>query len=100
MSLKLLFYWTSVNVFFRDGQWVSDDKLGGVVTNLHQPGHWDLYDQFAARFPSEHRVFYAIGCHPKEANLLSNTNLKRLEDMLQKPRVVAVGECGLDYSAR
>ena len=72
----------------------------GVVTNLHQPRDWWLYDQYVKQVPDGKRVFFAIGCHPKQATLLSAANLGKLEKLAQQPGVVAVGECGLDYSAR
>ena len=91
---------TLTTTLYRDGQSLEDDAVGGVVTNLHQPRDWWLYDQFVKKFPGEKRVFFAIGCHPKQATLLTPANLMRLEELVQQPGVVAVGECGLDYSAR
>ena len=85
---------------FRDGQNVEDDAVGGVVANLHHPKDWWLFDKYAKQVPGEKRVFYAIGCHPKQATLLSPARLRRLEELIKQPGVVAVGECGLDYSAR
>ena len=84
---------------FRDGQSIEDEAVGGVITNLHQPRYWWLYDQHIKQVPDEKRVFFAIGCHPKQATLLTPSNLARLEKLVQQPGVVAVGECGLDYSA-
>ena len=81
---------------FRDGQLVSDNCLGGIVTNLHQPWDWKVYDQLVG----QNRVFVAIGCHPKQAALFNTSLMKKMEELLQKPGVVAVGECGLDYSSR
>ena len=85
---------------FRDGQSIEDEAVGGVVTNLHHPKDWWLYGQYVKQVPDEKGVFFAIGCHPKQATLLSAANLGRLEKLVQQPGVVAVGECGLDYSAR
>ena len=45
-------------------------------------------------------VHIAIGCHPKQAALLTAPLLRRLEELVRRPGAVAVGECGLDYSAR
>ena len=85
---------------YRDGQSLEADAVGGVVNNLHHPKDWWLYSQYVKQVSDEKGVFFAIGCHPKQATLLSSANLTRLEKLVQQPGVVAVGECGLDYSAR
>jgi TatD DNase family protein len=43
------------------------------------------------------RVFAAVGVHPHDARLLDDAGRGRLREWLAAPRVVAVGECGLDY---
>jgi TatD DNase family protein len=43
------------------------------------------------------RVFATVGVHPHDAALLEDEGRKSLERWLGLPRVVAVGECGLDY---
>lgn len=48
----------------------------------------------AARDP---RVFATVGVHPHDAALLDDAGRAALERWLDAPRVVAVGECGLDY---
>ena len=50
--------------------------------------------ELAARDP---RVFATVGVHPHDARLLDDAGRARLRDWLSQPRVVAVGECGLDY---
>ncbi len=49
---------------------------------------------FAAREPG---VFAAVGVHPHDAKLLDDAGRAKLRAWLDAPRVVAVGECGLDY---
>ena len=85
-------------VSFRDCQDVDDSMLGGVITNLHLPRDWSIFEQQAKS--QDTRVHFAVGCHPKQAALLTAPLLKRLEEIIRRPGVVAVGECGLDYSAR
>ena len=46
---------------------------------------------------SDPRVFAAVGVHPHDASELDDEGRARLEEWLSAPRVVAVGECGLDY---
>ncbi|MCP5042513.1 MAG: TatD family hydrolase [bacterium] len=42
-------------------------------------------------------VFAAVGVHPHEASELDDENRAAVRAWLDHPRVVAVGECGLDY---
>ncbi len=50
--------------------------------------------ELAGRDP---RVFATVGVHPHDARLLDDDGRRALRDWLARPRVVAVGECGLDY---
>ena len=43
------------------------------------------------------RVFATVGVHPHEAQALDAAGRSTLEALLDHPRVVAVGEAGLDY---
>lgn len=42
-------------------------------------------------------VYAAVGVHPDEVGELNDDALARLEEMCHDPKVVAVGEIGLDY---
>lgn len=42
-------------------------------------------------------VWIAIGVHPHEAKRWQDGDAERLRGLLDHPKVVAVGECGLDY---
>jgi TatD DNase family protein len=48
----------------------------------------------AARHPD---VWAAVGVHPHDARLLDDDALDRVRDLARRPRVVAIGEIGLDY---
>ncbi len=50
--------------------------------------------ELAARDP---RLFATVGVHPHDAEQLDDEGRKQLREWLGRPRVVAVGECGLDY---
>jgi len=50
--------------------------------------------EFASRFKG---VYAAIGFHPHEAKFLDEENLKELEKLAKKDKMVAIGETGLDY---
>ena len=43
------------------------------------------------------RVFATVGVHPHEASELEAASRNSLEAWLDEPRVVGIGECGLDY---
>jgi TatD DNase family protein len=50
--------------------------------------------RLAERFPE---VFATVGVHPQEAGLLTEEGLAGIEELVASPRVVAVGETGLDF---
>jgi TatD DNase family protein len=50
--------------------------------------------ELAARDP---RVFATVGVHPHDAAQLDDAGKAQLRTWLAAPRVVAIGECGLDY---
>jgi TatD DNase family protein len=43
------------------------------------------------------RVYATVGVHPHEAKDLDDKGRALLDELIERPRVVAVGECGLDY---
>ena len=45
----------------------------------------------------EARVFAAVGVHPHEAVELDDENRRAIRGWLAHPKVMALGECGLDY---
>lgn len=42
-------------------------------------------------------VYGALGCHPHEAKDISSADLQTMARQMRYPKVLAVGECGLDY---
>jgi len=46
---------------------------------------------------SDPRVWATVGVHPHDAEQLDDEGRAQLRSWLGRPRVVAVGECGLDY---
>ncbi len=48
----------------------------------------------AGRLPG---VYAAVGLHPHDATALSDDLVAELEALAARPRVVAIGECGLDF---
>ena len=58
-----------------------------AVTNMRAISIAEKYDS----------VFCTIGFHPEVAKLVTQADLTSLEAMLKHPKVVGIGECGLDY---
>ena len=52
-------------------------------------------EQIAANYP--HVLYSTAGIHPHEAKSMRDDSLLILQQLLYKPHVVAVGECGLDF---
>jgi len=46
---------------------------------------------------TDERVFATVGIHPHDADQWSDAAAERIRSWLDAPRVVAIGECGLDY---
>ncbi|MBQ3276502.1 MAG: TatD family hydrolase [Oscillospiraceae bacterium] len=53
-----------------------------------------LAAELSERYP---HVYAAVGWHPEEWESWDRTSLPLLRDLIRRPRVVAVGEIGLDY---
>ncbi len=43
------------------------------------------------------RIFSSVGIHPHEALHITESDIKTISTLAQNDRVVAIGECGLDY---
>ncbi len=71
----------------------------GVVQMIAIGAGWGIDANEAAVQLAERdaHVFAAVGVHPHDAKLLDDTGRAKLRSWLDRPRVVAVGECGLDY---
>jgi len=69
----------------------------GVEQVVHigctRQGH-DAALEIAAREPE---VFVAIGIHPHDARTMDAETLERMENLATQPKVVAIGETGLDF---
>jgi TatD DNase family protein len=46
---------------------------------------------------SDPRIWATVGVHPHEASAYDENNRRAIRQWLRHPRVVALGECGLDY---
>ncbi|HET7152850.1 MAG TPA: TatD family hydrolase [Candidatus Kapabacteria bacterium] len=50
-----------------------------------------------AQNDKENKIFCGIGVHPHHAAEINDNTLERIELLMKEPKVVAVGEIGLDY---
>ena len=79
-----------------------DELLGKMPKNgvelIVNPGCDEMSSlaamDFAARY--EH-VYAAVGWHPENADSFDDDSLKKLRNWVREPKVVAIGEIGLDY---
>ena len=74
-------------------------RAAGVVQMIAIGAGWGIDANEAALQLAERdaNVFAAVGVHPHDAKLLDDAGRAKLRRWLDRPRVVAVGECGLDY---
>ncbi len=86
------------------GQFASD--LPQVLERARQKGviyivtvGTDLISSFRAiELANRHHFVYAsVGIHPHDADKVGEADLKKLKDLARQPKVVAIGETGLDY---
>ena len=93
-----------------DGENLGDNFLGCIV-NFCQPIEWSRgaklteVSDLLRNSVKDSRVGITIGCHPHFADHMSEERWEQFENLISSPspefpwlRVVAVGECGLDYS--
>jgi len=80
-------------------QVISRAKEAGIAKILcigtgDGPGTLDC----AAKIAEQHDFIYAtVGIHPHEAQLAKDSDFVELEQLARRPKVIALGEIGLDY---
>ncbi len=84
--------------FDKDRPQVFDRMRHAGVTHAieiaYGPGIWERAFALAAQHPN---LFLAVGVHPSEAGRVPMDALATLRDHARHPRVVAIGETGIDY---
>lgn len=85
--------------FDRDRQAVIDRAAASGVDRLIVTGTTVAASRAAAALAELHpgRLYATAGVHPHHATELDDAALAALEPLLSHPRVVAAGECGLDF---
>ncbi len=83
---------------FQDIEETLKRSSGAGVDHVIVPG-WDLPSSEKAIALAERfeRVYAAVGFHPHDAAGADDASLARIADMSSHPKVVAIGEIGLDY---
>jgi TatD DNase family protein len=75
---------------------VSRARLAGVAEIL-VPGVDPTTSLRAIEIAVDHDLWAAVGIHPSESSRSDEPAVGRIEDLLGHPRVVAIGETGLDF---
>lgn len=84
--------------FDADRDAILEEAFRSGVTHIVNPGCDLGSSQAAVAMAERHAHLYAaVGFHPHEADKFSEGDLARLEALCAHPKVVAVGEIGLDY---
>jgi TatD DNase family protein len=65
-----------------------------AIGNGTGPGSLDCAIQLADKYE---QMYATIGIHPHEAKLAQESDFQELEQLAKRPKVIAVGEIGLDY---
>lgn len=82
--------------FDSDRDAVIERALDAGVERMVAIGTGDL--EAGIRLADRYPCFYAtVGVHPHDALKATDDDFRRLEDLVAHPKVVAVGEIGLDY---
>lgn len=83
---------------FSDPVQIIREAIQAGVQKLIVVGVDTSTSEYAVKLSEQHQEVYAtVGWHPNEATHFNQDELSRIEDLLKHPKVVAVGEVGLDF---
>jgi TatD DNase family protein len=86
--------------FDADREQVIERALAAGVTNMVAIGTGNGPPDLEAgiRLADRYEFFYAtVGVHPHDAGKANDVTFQALADLIQHPKVIAIGEIGLDY---
>jgi len=84
--------------FFLDLEAVLERAIQAGVGKLLIPGTTLASSQAALDLARGHStIFAAVGIHPTECKMFDEKSISQLRDLAKSPKVVAIGEIGLDY---
>ena len=73
---------------------MASQGVGTIVNASATPDGWDTVVELAEKYPF---VYGMIGVHPDEVGKMNTEQFTRMRELLKHPKIVAVGEIGLDY---
>ena len=71
----------------------------GCIAVFCKPDLW-MFKNFDDMFSGDKDVWFTFGCHPHFAEDFDVSVVQALRNALRHPKVVALGEIGLDYSRK
>ena len=84
--------------YYEDFDEILNNALKNGVNKIIASGCSKSANVEALNFAMSHdNVFTTIGYHPDQANIITDDDLRVLDEMLSNEKVVGVGEIGLDY---
>lgn len=80
-------------------QYLQQAKSAGVELMITIGGsdNFDSADRCVALAENHHALYASVGVHPHDASCFGDDGYQRLETVAKHPKVVAIGETGLDY---
>ncbi len=81
----------------RQDEVLENARERGVAGFLNISTRQQEWDDIIAVADREHDVWASIGVHPHEADAHPDLGSAALVEAANHPRVIAIGECGLDY---
>ena len=68
--------------------------IGTIVNAGSSVASWDKIIRLTEEYPF---IYGAVGVHPDEVGELDEGKITRMAELLERDKIVAVGEIGLDY---
>jgi len=84
--------------YFKSPKKVVRESLEAGVGKIILPGvEPDKFDTIISLIEQYDCVYGALGVHPIDAHLFNKEAAKKMTDLSEHPKIVAIGEVGLDY---
>ncbi len=84
--------------YFKNPKKIVQESLEGGVGKIILPGvEPDKFDTIISLIEKYDCVYGALGVHPNDAHLFDKEAAKKMVELSEHPKIVAIGEIGLDY---